>query len=206
MIYIFIIEDHPIVIDGLIKWFKDPHCGIKITGITDCVDETIVHKIPESVDVIILDLYLADAVIDPINNIKSLKQDFPQKKIIIYTGDRTDFWVEAAFKNGVSAYLYKGTMHEHLFKEIIHRVATGEIIKPTNQLTSEKIHFKTTLLSSTDKNILTIVSEGKTNRQAAIELNMSKTAIDKRLSRLRKKNQVTNNVQLIVQLLNKHGV
>jgi len=113
--------------------------------------------------------------------------------------------LEAAFENGVSAYLQKGKTHEHEFKEIIRRVAEGEIIEPgnfsINQLTPERIHFETVLLSSVEKDIISMVSEGKTNKQVAKELNMSKTAIDKRLSRLRNRFHVTNNVNLIIQLL-----
>ncbi|MCX6287709.1 MAG: response regulator transcription factor [Bacteroidetes bacterium] len=205
MIYLFIIEDHPIVIDGFINWFKDPLCDIKISGITDSVNETIANLIPEKVEIIVLDLYLVDPDIDPVKNIQFLKQTFPQKKIIIYTGDRTDFWVKVAFENGVSAYLQKGKIHEHEFKEIIHRVACGEIIRPINliekPLTHEKIQFKTELLPSIERKIITMVSKGKTNKQIAEELKMSKTSIDKRLSRLRARFHVTNNVNLIIHLL-----
>ena len=132
----------------------------------------------------------------------------PNASIVIYTGERDGFCKEEAYKQGISAYLNKGITHEEDFIEVIRLVSTGEIIQNTKAVDKrhnslhERLLHQASILQENEKKIILKISEGKSSKQIAGELNYSKTAVDKILSRLRMRFGVHKNTELIMKLLN----
>ena len=204
MIRIFIIEDHPIIVDGLRQRFRSKQKEISIAGWKKNVDQFI-FDIPEnSFDIIILDLWLPDS--DPIENLEKINQRFPKKPIIIFTYEKSAYWIRLMLENGVKAYLFKDTETKGLIN-IFERVMEGKTIIPDLILPEipvfEKNRFLTQkfLLKPTERAIIVRLSRGETLKEIALKRKTSVSAVEKALQKVRVRFKVHNNPELIRVLI-----
>jgi DNA-binding NarL/FixJ family response regulator len=203
-IKVFIIEDQPVALSGMVSWFKDHSAGIEVVGCAINVTEAIKSGIPEDVKVISLDLYLKDT--PPVYNLLVLRAKYPDMAVVIFSSEDSKVWIKKMIKNGASAYLDKGiSMNEYC--QALHIVAKGEKIVP-EELFQDSQDFNHSFfcvepmqLNAEQQKIVAGMMNGKTYKEIADELNSTEAAVDKRFARLRKKFNASNNVQLIMNLL-----
>ncbi|MEI8007417.1 MAG: response regulator transcription factor [Bacteroidota bacterium] len=124
MINIVIIEDHPVIIDGLKQMFHLSNDGIKIAGDMKSVDELIERKGRYKFDLILLDLYLPGT--DAVENVQKIKTAMPDKPIVIYTGEDSEHWRKRMFAAGVRAYITKNALKEEI-KFTLLKVSQGDL-------------------------------------------------------------------------------
>lgn len=204
---IFIIEDHPVALSGMISWFEDHKVGIEVVGCSVNVTEAIKSGIPDDVQVISLDLYLKDT--HPVYNLLVLRAKYPEMAVVIFSSEDSFVWVRKMMQNGASAYLDKGiSMNE--YSQSLHVVAQGEKIVPeelirySQEYNHSSFHVGPMQLNTEQQKIVAGMMNGKTYKEIADDLNSTEAAVDKRFSRLRKKFNAGNNVQLIMNLLTPH--
>src|ERR1035438_9429650 len=105
MIRIFIIDDHPLISDGVHDFIHPFRDGIKLVGEALNVTEAIPRITEKDPDIILLDLYIPGS--EPVENIRILKIKFPGKKIVIYTGGTSSVYSGIMADEGASGYLTK---------------------------------------------------------------------------------------------------
>src|ERR1039457_6574073 len=105
MIRVFIIDDHPWIIDGLKYKFRSSRDEIEIIGSAAMISEVLDKLKIEDFDLFILDLWLSGT--DPINNVIQLQRKFSGKPIVIFTYEKSPFWKKEMFDLKVKAYLNK---------------------------------------------------------------------------------------------------
>jgi DNA-binding NarL/FixJ family response regulator len=203
---IFIIEDHPVALSGMISWFEDHKVGIEVVGCSVNVTEAIKSGIPDDVQVISLDLYLKDT--HPVYNLLILRAKYPAMAVVIFSSEDSFVWVRKMMQNGASAYLDKGiSMNEYC--QALHIVAKGERIVP-QELFQDSLNNNSSFtiepmqLNEKQQKIVVGMMNGRTYKEIADELNSTEAAVDKRFARLRKKFNASNNIQLIMNLLTPH--
>jgi len=105
MTNVYIIDDHPAIIEGL-KWMLDDiEENVKVVGSSLTLNNALSELSNNIVDVLLLDLFLDDA--DPVDNVRKIKMSFPALPIAIYTCETSKYWMIRMFKEGISAYLVK---------------------------------------------------------------------------------------------------
>jgi DNA-binding NarL/FixJ family response regulator len=138
-----------------------------------------------------------------ISNVKSLINDFPETKVVIFTSLAEQIYAPNALKAGVSGYVHKSARLDEL-ESTIKRVVNGEVVfsdtvKKNLALLnkgkkSERLYRK---LSSREIEVLRYLSEGKKNKEIAQLLDLNEKTISTYKLRLLTKLHVTNLVDLV---------
>jgi two-component system, NarL family, response regulator, fimbrial Z protein, FimZ len=208
MIKLFVIEDHLMVILSSFRFlFRPQRDGIVITGSSETIDEVISKGRSTEFDIFILDLHIPNH--QPIDNVKILKKHFPEKPIIVYTGEKSSIWKSRMFHEGVSAYVTKDSTREEL-KLAITKVSQGERFNVASQENSRNFSVPNDCTSDNlkftalQRNIITYLSDGLTHKEISDKIGVSRSLIEKILKNLRSDCNVKNNLELI-KLLSKAG-
>lgn len=194
MIKLLVIEDHKTFISGLRYDIRSKRHGISIARAAETMDEALLVKEHEF-DVILLDLILPGT--DPEKNVNSLKQVFPNKPIIILTSEKRSAWEIKMKKAGVCSFYTKHDNIGMLIEGIRKVFNEGSERTSLNFELDNNVDIWTGNLKPREKEILDLIAQGKTNNQIADEIGMSVKLVYKILSRLRKKNELTNNIGLL---------
>jgi DNA-binding NarL/FixJ family response regulator len=206
-VFIFVIDDFPSSREGICSWFKDESEQIRVAGTAANVEEAILNGIPETVRIIILDLFIKGS--SPRANIRALKACYPCKSVIILTMEDGSIWPQIMRREGASAYLTKEIGPE-AFKEAIVKVVSGESIFPVipedTHILTERIPFSPEMLpqrfgfSNQEKEVIAKHMNGKHPKEIAADTYRTPSAVDKVFARMRKKLKVKSNIQLILEI------
>jgi len=196
---IIICDDHVLFLSGitelLIKLGND-YKVIAFSNSNDCKNHII-----NGADVFICDLNIDK--IDGFVLINELKRQLANTKVIILTAYFEDFLIQKAEKMGISAFLKKETTAEELI-DIIETprgtpfYSNNNNKKPTNQFAAKDESVVNKLrLSRQEKEIIKLIIEGKTSKEIAEKLFISKTTVDTHRRNINKKLEITNSSSLI---------
>jgi DNA-binding NarL/FixJ family response regulator len=203
MIRIFVIDDHPIVTDGLRYLIHPEQDQMTIVGSALNVHDAIHNLKLNEFDIFILDLYIPNS--NPPDNVRMLKNRFREKKIIIFTSESSCIWARAMLKEGVNAYLTKD-LSDFEFKSAINKVFNGETVYPINIL-SKPIAFGEddpkgeTILLPIQREMIQLLCKGLTVKQIADMEGINSFRANYILKKIRQQFKVKNNVELIAELL-----
>jgi len=183
-IRIVVVDDHPVVIDGLKLSLKDTS-NISIVG--EAVSETQMYTVinKSNPDILILDLNLMGAnSLSFLGRIYSLK---PSIKIIIFSSYNNPSLIRAMSQSGVNCYLPKDTSKSEIVKAI-NKVYRGEKCnfyntkvnnyKP-NQDNSVFIDdfLKSSNLTQRELEVIRLIVNGLTSDEISQELFISKHTV-----------------------------
>jgi DNA-binding NarL/FixJ family response regulator len=200
MTRLFIIEDHPVVINGFRNMFRPSRDGIEITGSAGSVKEIPPADDPVLFDLFILDLWLGES--DPVENLKSLRERFPEKPVIVYTSEISSFWYRKMVAGGAMGYLIKTGDRKELKSAIETVIAGGTFCSvPFRSVQLPPVLKSPPVLpegiSENHLEILRLVSLGFSHSHIAGKTGTSRMNIARTLSRIRKILGARNNPELI---------
>jgi DNA-binding NarL/FixJ family response regulator len=205
MIRLYIIEDHQnMVVSSFRNFFRGSRDGINVAGSSAGIDEAVANVDPDSFDVFILDLWLPGA--DPVQNIRTLKERFPDKPIIIFTSENEPFWKQTMMVEGAMAYITKDAATADI-RNVIKKVAAGESVFPALLDQKDKedlgvlLEHKKVELTLTQKDILAMLKDGSKHKDISKVLFISISTIEKTLNMLRIRYNVKNNIELVRHLI-----
>jgi DNA-binding NarL/FixJ family response regulator len=210
MIRLYVIEDHPIIVTGLRNLFRPSRDEVEIFGSATSVDEALQKTEPESFDIILLDLWLHTS--PPLENVKKLKERYPDKPIVIFTSEGSSLWQRKMFDAGVKAYLLK-TAEKSEIKLTLEKVMQGMTVfagimdegdfihkKPGHDIASIKRS-----LTANQLEIVRLLSNGNTQQKIADIKGTTVSNIEKTLKHIREVCDAKNNTEL-VRILVEHGI
>jgi two-component system, NarL family, response regulator LiaR len=186
VISVLLVDDHPVVIEGLRKLLEVAG-DIDVTGDANDAASAIKQAKLLRPDVILLDLRMPGAT--GIQTTRRLReQDYPGA-IIVLTSYGDQAYVAQALEAGADGYLLKSTPSDELIQSI--RLASrgrrqlspellDGILEEFGDLAREKT-VRDSDLSEEDREILRRASKGATNREIGIAMDRSEIAIKKRL-------------------------
>ncbi|RKT56059.1 response regulator [Saccharothrix australiensis] len=174
MIRVVIVDDHPVVRDGL-------RGMLAAAGDIDVVGEAADGAEAESVvrarnpDVVLMDLRMPG--VDGVTAIGRLG-DVPARVLVLTTYD-TDSDVLPAIKAGATGYLLKDTPRDELFRAV-RSAARGEAVLSPSVATRLVGQVRTPAaepLSDREVEVLGLIARGCTNREAAARLFISEATV-----------------------------
>lgn len=199
-IRVLIVDDHNIVRDGL-KLILALDERIVVGGEAKNLQEAIDAVSKTQPDVILLDFRLPDG--DGVNGCLTLKRLFPKVKIIILTAFSQNHLVLETIRAGADGYLLKNIKSSELIENIV-KVYEGDSVLDAavtegvfnNIITPDvKNELKDNCLSLREKEILQILSQGKTNCEIADILDISEKTVRNYISTIFKKINVSNRTE-----------
>ncbi len=207
MIKVVLADDHSLVRDG-IKALLEEAPNIHVTGEVSNGEEAI-EKIRETQpDIAILDIRMP--VMNGIEASRKIRKLFPKVKIMMLSMHDTEEYVIQSIESGASGYLLKDTNRIEFIKAInfihqgekyfsgsISHILIDKILnKSTNSENKEHVP-EIPELTKREKQILSLIVEGHSNRKIATLLDKSIRTIETHRFNLMKKLKVKNVVELI---------
>ena len=188
MIQLFVIDDHPVFIDGIRSLFADGKDQIKISGSANSAGEALPMLKKSRAKVILLDLIMPEMWGVEFSLI--LKNQFPDKKIIALTGELNPALLYNTWMNQVDAILMKYCGKRELV-DTIHDVLAGRRVLGENVPEfHEHIGVPTGAkprLTQSEQRVLNLLALGNTRKIVAEMLGTSENAVDFHCKNLFKK-------------------
>lgn len=176
MIRLVIVDDHPVVRDGLRGMFSgDPDFEVVGEAADGAEAVTIVEALRP--DVVLMDLRMPRT--DGVTAITALRDRGNAARVLVLTTYDTESDVLPAIKAGATGYLLKDTPRDDLFRAV-HSAARGEaVLSPSvaTTLLSQVRAPATEQLSQRELEVLGLVARGSTNREAAAKLFISEATV-----------------------------
>ncbi len=203
MISILVIDDHPLVGDGITLMVIDIEY-LQIISICKSGKEALEFLVDAKPDIILLDISLPD--IDGLELCFQIRKTNKQTKIIGLTSTNEAGIITQLLANGGNGYLLKNMEREELITAI-DEVLNGRIFlsKAANQKILEQFHsLKDALknkpvLTRREKEILKLLYEGLTGPQIAEKLFLSPLTVETHRKNLMQKLNV-NSVQQLLEV------
>jgi DNA-binding NarL/FixJ family response regulator len=176
VISLLIVDDHPVVRDGLRGMFSaDPR--FEVLGEAGDGAEAIAAGEKLRPDVILMDLRMPRT--DGVTAIKELaKRGVPARVLVLTTYD-TDSDVLPAIEAGATGYLLKDSPREELFRAVEAAARGQAVLSPAvaTRLMGQMRQPATEPLSQRELEVLELIAQGSTNREAAKQLFISEATV-----------------------------
>lgn len=158
-------------------------------------------------DVILMDLVMD--VMDGIEATKEILYVWPEAKIIIVTSFIDDEKVYPAIEAGASGYLLKTSAAHDIAQAIRTTYQGGRVVEPqvSNKLRNETSNRNFHLhdeLTNREKEVLQLISNGKSNQEIADELFITLKTVKTHVSNILSKLEVEDRTQAAIYAF-KHG-
>ncbi len=195
-ITLIIIDDHPMVLTGL-SAILETISDFELKGKFLSAESALEYLSGQKVDLLISDIHLPG-----INGIELCKQvllKYPLMKVVIMSTFEDRSYIRDMIENGAHGYMSKSISADEL-KSILYRVIDGEMCfqipgtGPTQASQQQDI-----ILTRREKEILSCIAQGFTNKELADRLFVSQHTIDSHRKNLLMKFKVQNTAALIAQ-------
>jgi two-component system response regulator DevR len=178
---VFLVDDHEVVRRGLVG-LVNAERDIEVVGEAGSSASARARIAATRPDVVVLDVHLPDG--SGIDLCREILSDNPGLRCLILTGFDDDEAVSAAVAAGAAGYVLKGVSGAE-FLEALRRVAAGRTLLNPNlakrvaQRMREDAARDPRLgsLSPREQRVLTLITEGLTNRQIGSELSLTEKTV-----------------------------
>jgi DNA-binding NarL/FixJ family response regulator len=197
---VYFIDDHPLIILGLKRYFELNYQNLQLVGSSLKVKVALQEIAVLRPNIIVLDLYLGKS--DPMLNITLLKNTFPDIALVIFSAEESVIWQARMLEEGIRGYITKTEQPESIADALIH-VAHGNISFPDNVLlffNNKHLISENQLLNAYEREIVHMLTLGSDINQIANSLGKCRCNIDKTLYVLRDRFNVKTNNELIYKL------
>lgn len=194
MIKVIIVDDHKILVEGLVKLIDESNVAI-VSAV--CYDAKTCRNILKTItpDVLLLDINLPDS--NGVELCKELKSLYPQLKILALSSFSEYSVVTRMLKSGAAGYTLKSVLSEELI-EAIETIANGKtFICHELELQLKKKNNQSIWLTPREKEMLELIVEGYTNPQIAEKLFLSPETIKGYRKNLLFKLEAKNSAMLV---------
>ena len=192
MIRVIVIDDQIIIGVGLRNMFHPSRDGIDITKLFRSIQDTIIKAKSYLFDIIILDLWIGKN--NPQDNVKDLRDQFPEKPILVFTGEESLEWKRKMIQAGVNGYITKSSTKTEI-KKAIQGIFYNQKYSPST-IKEQPCDY----LNSPDRielSIAMLLSEGFSLKEIAFKHRLSSSTIEKILIKLRSDYNSFNNCELV---------
>ncbi len=180
MIRILLVDDHPVVRDGLRGIFETVE-DIEVVGDAGDGDEALALVAKHDPDVILLDLRMPGR--GGVETIRALRDHGDRARVLVLTTFAADQDVLPAIEAGATGYLLKDVGSDELVRAVRSAHAGDPILSPAvagrlmARATTGAAAAKPVGLSAREVEVLRLVAGGATNKQAAAALFVSETTV-----------------------------
>jgi DNA-binding NarL/FixJ family response regulator len=177
MIRILVIDDHPVVREGLVASLEDDP-EFEVVGAAGSLEEALPLATARRPDVILLDLELPR--VDGLAAIPILGGAHADARVLILTAYDTDERVLGAIRSGARGYLLKGAPLNEIARAIraVHAGETYLEPRIAGKVVAElRPGRKTGALSRREREVLRLIAGGQSNKQIAQALGITERTV-----------------------------
>jgi len=179
---VLLVDDHQILRDGVRRGLEA--AGATVVGEADNGEEAIALAAETRPDIVLMDLSMP--VLDGVAATDRITREVPGTKVVVLTMHDDPARTRAALQAGAVAYLTKGTSFEEVY-DTLQRVQAGEeVLSP--RLAAMMLETAAAepdpddLLSDRQREILQMIANGLSTKQAARELGITQKTVHNHLN------------------------
>lgn len=200
MIRILVVDDHPIVRDGLVAVLAT-QADFEVVGEASDGRQALHQLETLRPDVLLLDLEMPG--LDGVGVLHWLREQPWEVPAIVFTAFDTDERIVEAVKAGARGYLLKGAPRAELFNAVRVVYAGGSLLQPViaSKLLQRIAHPEPSLpepLTEREQEVLELLALGKTNRDIADELVVTERTVKFHVSSILGKLGAANRTEAVV--------
>lgn len=187
VIRLLIVDDHPVVRDGLRGIFEATD-GLEVVGEAGDGSTALSMALALDPDVVLMDLRMPG--VGGVDAIRSLRERSVRARVLVLTTYDSDSDVLPAVQAGATGYLLKDAPSSELIRAVRSAHRGEAVLSPSvagtlmTQVGSVEAAPERPTLSPREVQVLRLVAAGKTNREAAAALFVSETTVKTHLLHL----------------------
>jgi DNA-binding NarL/FixJ family response regulator len=200
-IRLMVVDDHPVVRSGLVGMFESEP-GFEVVGEAADGNEAVRRFAGLKPDVILMDLRMPQ--MDGVAAIRALAEQRGGVRVLVLTTYDTDSDVLAAIEAGATGYLLKDAPPSDLFRAV-RAAARGESVLSPAVATRVMGQIRSAadeLLSQREIEVLELVAQGESNREAAARLFISEATVKTHLAHIYDKLGVSDRAAAVAEAFN----
>jgi len=177
VIRILVVDDHPVVREGLVAILEDEH-EFKVADAVGSAEDAVAAIERARPDIILLDLELPGA--DGVEAIPRLLAAAPAARIVVLTAYDTEERVLGALRAGARGYLLKGAAADEIAGAIRAVHAGGSYLTArvaATVLTQVREPGRTTALTRRERMVLRLVADGLSSKAIARRLGITERTV-----------------------------
>ncbi len=184
-ISVLLVEDHHVVRKG-ISYLLSLEEDIDLVGEAEDGNEAVKMAKDLCPDVVVMDITMPN--LNGIDAVKQIKKAIPETKVMILTMHTREQYIRQALREGASGYLLKESTQEELVNAIRTVHKGGVALSPSisrfvlkeyvRQSDPKKEVDSLELLTDRERQVLRLIAEGKTNKEVAKYLSISKSTVN----------------------------
>jgi len=198
MIRIFLVDDHPVVIEGIHSLLKNEK-DIEWAGHAMNAQSCLGFFVNNTADVVLMDISMPG--MDGVELCAIMKEKYPGIMILGLSTFNQGLYIKKMMENGASGYILKNSTKEELIKaiQIVNEGAiyfSGEVGQALKEY-QKASNVVLPELTPREKEILQLIAEGYTNPQIAEKIFLSPFTVDSHRKNILAKLKVKNAATLI---------
>lgn len=181
MIKILVVDDHPVVREGLVA-ILEAQDDLTVVGEAGDGEQALQRYKAVEPDVVLMDLAMPGT--DGVHAIQSIRAFDSGAKVVVLTAYDTDERILQAVQAGASGYLLKGAPREDIFRAVrvvnrggslLEPVVAGKLLNRMGDiLRGDTIEEE---LSPRELDVLTLMARGLRNKEIAFELHITERTV-----------------------------
>ena len=173
-IRILVVDDHPVVRDGLTAMLNT-QSDFEVVGEASDGEEALQRVADRDPDVLLLDLEMPG--VDGIETLQRLKEEKARARAIVFTVFDTDERIVSAMKAGAKGYLLKGAPRDDVFRAVRVVNEGGSLLEPLIASRFLDSINNPDALTARQKEVLKLIATGLLNKEIADRLYISERTV-----------------------------
>jgi DNA-binding NarL/FixJ family response regulator len=200
---VFLVDDHPLLRKGLRVLLENG--GYVIVGEADNGLEALERLRKTQADLVIMDI--AMPLIDGIETTRRLKAEYPSTHVVMLSTYKDSQYAVEAYKAGAVGYVLKGSDPEEILIAMERAMKGRQFISPeiTEDMLGDFVEMvrrepgkdRRDPLSGREKEVLTLIAEGNTNKEIAVKLFISVSTVKTHRVNMMKKLKIRDTAGLV---------
>jgi DNA-binding NarL/FixJ family response regulator len=202
VIRLLIVDDHPVVRDGL-KGMLTNQPGVEVVGEAADGEEALRKVEALAPNVVLMDLRMP--VMDGPTAIARLKARWPKVKVLVLTTYDTDAEILRAVEAGATGYLLKDAPREELYRAISSTAQGQSYLSPSvaTRLMGKLRQPAEEQLSPREIEVLSWIAKGASNKEIAHRLHIGEATVKSHVLHIFAKLGVNDRTQAVTLALQK---